>query len=61
MVASNAIHLNGYASKEMPSFLESSSSTTWYVNASAKRDGTLTKVVQPEEIVYIEGTVSVAF
>lgn len=60
MIASHATHSTAYASKEVSLFLKRPSSAARNVKDTSKRHAS-TKIVPLEEIVYIEGTVSVAF
>jgi hypothetical protein len=63
MLPSHATHSMTYTSKKMPLFLERTNSSPLFVKDGPKRRRTSTpKIVQlSDEIVYIEGTVSVAF
>lgn len=61
MIASHATHSTAYVSKELSLFLGRSASTARNVKDNSKRRSASTKIVPLEEIVYIEGTVSVAF
>lgn len=61
MIASHATHSTAYASKEVSLFLKRPSSVVRSAKDSSKSHASLQKIVPLEEIVYIEGTVSVAF
>ena len=61
MIASHVIHSSEYAGPEAALFLKRSNSQGPYVKDASKRHLSASKIVSLEEIVYIEGTVSVAF
>lgn len=61
MIASHVAHSTTYAGEKRPLFLERSPNTARYVKDGSKRHASSQKIVPLEEIVYIEGTVSVAF
>ncbi len=61
MIASHVDHSTTYASEQRALFLKNSSSNTRYVKDGSKRVASSQKIVPLDEIVYIEGTVSVAF
>lgn len=61
MIASHVTHSTAYASNEVALFLKRPSSPARTVKDTSKGHASLKKIVPLEEIVYIEGTVSVAF
>jgi hypothetical protein len=61
MIASQMTHSTAFASEEIALFLKRARSTTRDVKDRSKGHGTSKKIVPLDEIVYIEGTVSVAF
>ncbi|MCE5294115.1 MAG: hypothetical protein LLF94_05825 [Chlamydiales bacterium] len=61
MIAQHAIQTAAYAIKEMPLRLVSSSSKGRYKQDNSKRHVAKQANVVDDEIVYIEGNISVAF
>ena len=61
MIAQHAIQTAAYAIKEMPLRLVSSSSKGRYAQDTSKRHAAKQASVVDDEIVYIEGTICVAF
>jgi hypothetical protein len=57
MIANHETHSTTYEEKDMELFLERASNFPSYV----KRDGSSSKIVSLGDIVYIEGTLVVAF
>lgn len=61
MIATLATHSTTFASKAMPFLLERTKSLPRNVSGNSKKRDDSKKIVPLEEIVYIEGTISVAF